>query len=632
MSADTPPREPLPPGRLRVYLGYAPGAGTTFALLSEGHRRAKRGTDVVVASARTHGRAHTAALLAGLEVIPPVTIPHRGTAVAEMDTDAVLARRPTVALVDDLAHRNVPGARHAARWQDVEDLLRAGIDVVSTASIQNLESLADVVNKITGVPPGETVPDPVIADADEVELVDVAPETLRDRMARGYIHPAERAGGVLDGAFQTGNLAALRELALRWVAATLAGRALPGRPGGQHLGRGHVRERVVVALGGGPEDQSLIRRAARIAARSGADLLAVHAAPAGGPAAADRAALATQRRLTEAIGGTYHHLADDDIPTALLTFASTQNATQLVLGATRHPRLAALRPGPSISSRVIRRGGGIDVHIVTCTPTVHGVPPVACETNQRRIAMEKNIPWPGHVRLAARRARRRAAAPRQGRHRRRIGWLASAAVVAAALIVAACTSSGSGSPASTPSRAAAPASGLAASGRALKTTAINGATVLTDAKGFTVYSFAPDTPAASQCNGSCAHFWPPVTGPATAGPGVTAKLGMITRADGSIQATYNGHPLYTYLGDTAPGQAKGNGLNAYGGIWHEATAAPKPAPAHHHHARPAHAAVSTPPAPPATAPAQPANPIPQGNGGDHDTDNNGGPSDGDGNL
>jgi predicted lipoprotein with Yx(FWY)xxD motif len=213
-----------------------------------------------------------------------------------------------------------------------------------------------------------------------------------------------------------------------------------------------------------------------------------------------------------------------------------------------------------------------------------------------------------------------------------MGWLASAAVVAAALIVAACASSGSGSTGSTPSRAAAPASGMAASGSALKTTAINGATVLTNAKGFTVYSFAPDTPTTSKCNGSCARFWPPVTGPATAGAGVTGKLSTIKRSDGSVQATYTGHPLYTYLGDAAPGQAKGSGLNAFGGTWHEVTAAPQPAAAHHHHAGPAHAAASTPAAPPATAPAQSANPIPQGNGGDHDTDNNGGPSDGDGNL
>ena len=213
-----------------------------------------------------------------------------------------------------------------------------------------------------------------------------------------------------------------------------------------------------------------------------------------------------------------------------------------------------------------------------------------------------------------------------------MGWLVPAAMLAAALIVAACASPGSGSDgaAGRPSHAAGPASASST----LKTATINGAAVLANAHGFTVYSFAPDTPTTSKCNGSCAHFWPPVEGPATAGPGVTGTVGTITRSDGTIQATYNGHPLYTYLADTAPGQAKGNGLTASGGIWHEVTAAAKPAaaPHRHHHARPAHAAVSTPAAPPATAPAQPANPIPQDNGGDHDADNNGGPSDGDGNL
>ena len=212
MSADPLCRGPVPRGPLRIYLGYAPGAGAACALLSEGHRRAGRGTDVVVAGARPHGRAHTAGLLAGLEVISAVTIPHEGTAVAEMDLGAVLARSPAVALVDDLAHHNVPGARHAGRWPDVEDLLRAGIDVVSAVSIEHLESLRDGAGKITGVPPLETVPDPVVAAAGEVELVDVAPETLRDRMARGHIYPAERAEGALSGAFQAGNLAVPRDV------------------------------------------------------------------------------------------------------------------------------------------------------------------------------------------------------------------------------------------------------------------------------------------------------------------------------------------------------------------------------------------------------------------------------------
>ena len=367
MSADARPRGPAVRGRLRIYLGYVPGAGTTCALLSEGRWRAEHGTDVIVASAETHGRPHTEGLLAGLEVIPSAKVPYRGTLAEEMDLGAVLARGPAVALVDDFAHRNAPGSRHRARWQDVEDLLAAGIDVISTVSVGHLDSLADVVAKITGAAPRQSVPDSVVRAAGEVELVDVAPEVLRDRLARGHIYPAGQVEAALGGWFQTGNLSALRELALLWQAAALAGgpRHLPG---GGDPGSGQARERVVVALSGGPEGETLIRRAARIAARSGGDLLAVHAARPGRPAGSGRAVLAAQRQLTESVGGTYHQLADEDIPAALLAFAHAHNATQLVLGAAPRTWLAALRPAASIRSRVIRRGGGLDVHIVTCTP------------------------------------------------------------------------------------------------------------------------------------------------------------------------------------------------------------------------------------------------------------------------
>jgi two-component system sensor histidine kinase KdpD len=368
-------------GWLRVYLGYAPGAGTTCALLSEGRRRAEHGTDVVVASAETRGRAHTEGLLTGLEVIPSAKVPYRGTLVEEMDLGAVLARGPALALVDDLAHRNAPGTRHPARWQDVEDLLEAGTDVISTVSAGHLDSLADVAAKITGAAPRQTVPDSVVRAAGEVELVDVAPEALRDRLARGHVYPAGLAEAALGGWFQTGNLSALRELALLWLAAALAG----GRgqlPGGEP-GGGQARERVVVALSGGPEGEALIRRAARIAARSGADLLAVHAARPGRPATSGRALLAAQRRLVESAGGTYHQVADEDIAAALLAFAHAHNATQLVLGATPRTRLAALRPAASIRSRVIRRGGGLDVHLVSCAPSASRVPDTTRDPLQR---------------------------------------------------------------------------------------------------------------------------------------------------------------------------------------------------------------------------------------------------------
>jgi two-component system, OmpR family, sensor histidine kinase KdpD len=370
-------RRPAARGRLRIYLGYAPGAGITCALLSEGHRRAEHGTDVVVASAETHGRPHTEGLLAGLEVIPAAKIAYRGTLAEEMDLAAVLARGPAVALVDDFAHRNAPGSRHRARWQDVEDLLAAGIDVISTVSVGHLDSLADVVAKITGAAPGQSVPDSVVRVAGEVELVDVAPESLRDRLARGHVYPADQAQAALGGWFQTGNLSALRELALLWLAAALADGPRQHRPGDGDPGSGQARERVVVALSGGPEGETLIRRAARIAARSGGDLLAVHAARPGRPAGSSRAVLAAQRRLAESAGGSYHHLADQDVPGALLAFAHAHHATQLVLGATPRTWRAALWPAASIRSRVIRRGGGLDVHIVTCTPTAKGVPATA---------------------------------------------------------------------------------------------------------------------------------------------------------------------------------------------------------------------------------------------------------------
>jgi len=375
VSTDAGHRGSATRGHLRIYLGYAPGVGTTCALLTEGRRRAKHGTDVVVAHVETHGRPHTRALLGGLEVIPSATVPYRGTTVKEMDLGAVLARRPQVALVDDFADRNVAGARHAGRWQDAAVLLAAGIEVISTVRIDHLDSLTDVMAKITGAAPPQTVPDPVVRAANEVEMVDLAPEVLRDRMACGQIHAPREAEAALGAWFQTGNLSALRELALLWLAATLASDRRWRRPGDHDPGSGCAQERVVVALSGDSDGDMLIRRAARIAARCGGDLLAVHATRPGGPAGRGRAVLAAQRQLIESLGGTYHQLADADIPAALLAFAHAEHATRLVLGATRHTWRAALQPMTTITSRVIRQGGGIGVHVVTCTPTANGGSP-----------------------------------------------------------------------------------------------------------------------------------------------------------------------------------------------------------------------------------------------------------------
>ena len=353
-------------GQLRIYLGAAAGVGKTFAMLNEGHRRAERGADVVVAFVETHGRAQTAALLDGLEIIPRRRISYRGAEFEEMDLDAVLARKPQIALVDEFAHTNVPGSQHAKRWQDVEDLLAAGIEVISTVNIQHLESLNDVVQKITGVPQRETVPDAIVRAADQVELVDMTPEALRRRMAHGNIYPPEKIDAALTNYFRTGNLTALRELALLWLADKVDEGLQRYRAAHGIQGTWEARERVVVALTGGPEGETLIRRAARIAARStGGDLLAVHVTRSDGLTGASPAALAEQRRLAESLGGTYHQVVGDDIPDALLSFARAENATQLVLGASRRSWLTALLTGPGIGARTIRGSGDIDVHIVT---------------------------------------------------------------------------------------------------------------------------------------------------------------------------------------------------------------------------------------------------------------------------
>jgi two-component system sensor histidine kinase KdpD len=360
------PRAPGSRGQLRIYLGCAAGVGKTFAMLNEGHRRRERGTDVIVAFVETHGRLHTAAQIGDLEVIPRARMPYRGTSFEEMDLDAVLARRPDVALVDEFAHTNVPGSRNEKRWQDVAELLDAGIDVISNVNIQHLESLNDVVEKITGVPQRETVPDAVVRAADQVELVDMTPEALRRRMAHGNIYKAEKINAAMTNYFRIGNLSALRELALLWLADKVDEGLQRYREAHDIQTTWEARERVVVALTGGPEGDTLIRRAARIAARSaGGDLLAVHVTAADGLTGSDPAALAAQRRLAESLGGSYHQIVGDNVPEALLTFARAENATQLVLGVSRRGWLASLLTGPGVSMRTMRASGDIDVHMVT---------------------------------------------------------------------------------------------------------------------------------------------------------------------------------------------------------------------------------------------------------------------------
>jgi two-component system sensor histidine kinase KdpD len=352
-------------GRLRVYLGAAPGVGKTYKMLEEGQRRSSRGTDVVVGYVEDHGRPRTAELVAGLEVLPRLALTHRGATFTEMDLDAILKRAPDVVLVDEYAHTNVPGTRHEKRWQDVDEILAAGIDVITTVNIQHLESLNDTVAAITGTRQRETVPDEAVRRADQIELVDMAPEALRRRMAHGNVYRPEKVDAALANYFRVGNLAALRELALLWVADRVDEGLDQYRSTHGIDSTWPARERIVVALTGGPEGEALVRRGARIAGRGGGrDLIAVHVAKSDGLTGADPEALAAQRSLVESLGGAFHVVAGDDVAQSLLTFARGANATQLVVGVSRRSRWqSALTRG--VGDEVVRDSGDIDVHLVT---------------------------------------------------------------------------------------------------------------------------------------------------------------------------------------------------------------------------------------------------------------------------
>ena len=353
-------------GILQVYLGAAPGVGKTFSMLEEGRRLREQHRDVVVGLVETHGRAETARLLDGLEVVPRRTFAHRGVQLQELDLDSLLARKPKWALVDELAHTNAPGSRNEKRWQDVWELLGAGINVISTVNIQHIESLNDVVQAITGVPQRETIPDSVLRSANQIEVVDLTPEALRTRLAGGQIYPAGTIDAALSNYFRLGNLTALRELALLWLADEVDVALQSYRSEHKIQGKWEARERVVVALPGSREGETLIRRGARIAARSsGGQLLAVHVASPDGLAEADPAALTAQRTLVEGLGGSYHQVIGDNTTVALVEFARGVNATQLVIGVSRRSRLTAFLTGQGIGATVIRASGDIDVHIVS---------------------------------------------------------------------------------------------------------------------------------------------------------------------------------------------------------------------------------------------------------------------------
>ncbi len=373
-------------GVLRVYLGSAPGVGKTYRMLDEGWRRRERGTDVVVAYVETHGRALTEAQLRDLEVIPRVTREYRGALMEEMDLEAVLARHPAVALVDELAHTNVIGSTNEKRWQDVDAMLDAGIDVITTVNIQHLESVNDVVEKITGIHQQETIPDAIVRRAEQIEIVDVTPEALRRRMAHGNIYAADKIDASLSNYFRVGNLSALRELALLWLADRVEDSLQRYLDDHSIAQTWETRERLIVGITGTAVDADLLRRAARIASRTGAELFAVHVVKSDEirhvPTDTSEA-----RELVKEFEGKFQEVVDDDTATALVAFARSERGTQIVLGASR-PR-PFWRPANGVVEKVLRHARDLDVHIIAVggerPPHVHRRRQTERLTGTRRI-------------------------------------------------------------------------------------------------------------------------------------------------------------------------------------------------------------------------------------------------------
>jgi two-component system sensor histidine kinase KdpD len=366
-------RAPRARGSLKIYFGAAPGVGKTFAMLSEGRRLAAQGTDVVVAYAETHDRPGIVSQLSELEVVPARQVSRGSATFEELDVEAVLARGSKVALVDEYAHTNASASRHEHRWEDVDELLEAGIDVVSTLNVQHLESLNDVVESITGVRQRETVPDLIVRTADEIVVVDMTPEALRRRISDEL--PADRAEQALRNYFQVGNLTALRKLALQWVAERADERLRQYRDAEGITESWDTQERIIVALVGAPSsDEHLLRRAARIAARTSGERIAVRVRSDDGLTGRRDDRGVTNQTLTESLGGRLVELHGSDLADTLVTFARLENATQLVLASPRRTRRSVWRE-PSWQRRVLQQAGAIDIHLVATDPGEERVTP-----------------------------------------------------------------------------------------------------------------------------------------------------------------------------------------------------------------------------------------------------------------
>lgn len=358
-----PKEQHTPRGTLKIYLGAAPGVGKTVAMLNEAHELVKRGRDVVVGLVEDHDREFTKQRTAGLEVLKRV----KGVGKGELDVQAVLDRNPEIVLVDEFAHSNPTGSKNPKRWGDVNDILAAGIDVISTVNIQHVESLNDVVGRITGITQKETVPDAVVRAADTIELVDLSPEFLRTRLSDGLIYRPERIGPALGGYFRLGNLTALRELALLWLADQVEDALELYREQQSITDTWETRERVVVAVEREQAAEPLIRRGRRVASKSSAELIVVHVVTGDAFLSSSASFLRRLRELSQDMGAKLHQITGDSVPDSLLEFARSVNATQLVLGTSPRHRYARIIE-ESVTETVLRRSGPIDCHIVNLPP------------------------------------------------------------------------------------------------------------------------------------------------------------------------------------------------------------------------------------------------------------------------
>jgi len=355
-------------GSLKLFLGYAPGVGKTYAMLSEAIRRKTRGEDVVIGIVENHGRKGIIELSEQLETVPRKKIDYKGTLFEEMDTDGILARRPTVVLVDELAHTNIPGSKHRKRYEDVLELLEEKIDVISTVNIQHIESIAPTVRAITGVAVRETVPDWVLQVADETVMVDLTPEALQNRMKRGDVYNRDKVEQALKNFFRRGNLIALRELALRQVAEQVD-RSLESYMVEKDIRESWtVRERIAVLISANPKAQYLVARAARMARRMDADLYAVHIdIDHGTSSEQDQKLLAANMQFAESLGAKTVRLKGDNVADATAQFVREKHITQVIFGRTAVEGLRKLLFLNAIN-RFLRDAPAVDVHIVTQEP------------------------------------------------------------------------------------------------------------------------------------------------------------------------------------------------------------------------------------------------------------------------